>query len=46
MYGKIIERVLSHYVTSLYSRVRSPPYCCAVSLYPYHKSDKMRMFEI
>ena len=31
-YGKIIEGALSNYVTFLYSKVRSPPYCCTVPL--------------
>ena len=33
-YGKIIEEVLSHYVTSLYSKARSPPYYFALPLGP------------
>ena len=33
-YGKIIEGVLSHFVTSLYSKVCSPPYCGVVLLDP------------
>ena len=28
------DGVLSQYVTSLYSKVRSPPYCCAVPVDP------------
>ena len=32
VYGKIIEGVLIHHVTSLHSKIHSPPYCCSAVL--------------